>query len=66
VCIFFFKKKKKKTLFWEPTALTLGLELGHTLQVCDRQQGEERYKDQEVDLRRRRGQGVDIVPVGNY
>lgn len=45
--------------------LTLGHELGNSLEVCNRDQGEQRYEDQEVDLRRRRSQGIDIVPVGN-
>ena len=53
------------TLIWGPTVLTLGHELGYSLQVCNGDQGEERYEDQEVDLRRRRGQGVNIVPVGD-
>lgn len=46
-------------------ALTLGHELGYSLKVCNGDQGEQRHKDQEVDLGRRRSQGVDIVPVGN-
>lgn len=48
-----------------PSVLTLGHELGNSLQVGNGDQGEERDEDQEVDLRRRRSKGVDIVPVGD-
>ena len=44
---------------------TLRQEPRGTLNVEDGQNGKERGEDQEVDLRRRRRQGVDIVPVGH-
>lgn len=49
----------------ETEKLTLGHELGDSLKVHNGDDGEERYKDQEVDLRWGRCQRVDIVPVGH-
>lgn len=45
--------------------LTLRHKLGNDLEVRDGNESEERHEDQEVDLRRRGCEGVDIVPVGH-
>lgn len=48
------------------SGLTLWHELRDDLEVGDGDEGEERHKDHEVDLRWRGCKGVDVVPVCNY